>query len=82
MTVVVDVAVEVRRREDQNEHYDHEASAIDLALEDRTQQIKAIPIDYYIANDDSNDAKEGSGCPHTDCRVLLDDHTKQIACYS
>lgn len=40
-----------------------------MALDDRAQQIKSIPVDDDIPDDDSDDAVEGSGRPDADSLI-------------
>ena len=64
MTPVINIVT--ARGEEEDEDDDHDGGAVDLALEDRTNQIKARPVDDNIADNDSYDSIKRGGGPYFD----------------
>jgi len=52
----IHTSIHIWRREQKYEHNDHQSSAPHLTFQQGTDPIQSSPIDYHIANDNSNDA--------------------------
>ena len=52
----IHTSIHIWRCEQKYEHNDHQSSAPHLTLQQGADQIQSSPIDYHIANDNSNDA--------------------------